>query len=130
MKVVSTPLNQLALPEKADVIWTSLNYHDIHNQPNDAYVAFNKAVFNALKPGGTFIVIDHAAAPGAGATVTSTFHRIDPETVKQEVTAAGFKLAGSGDFLKNPADSHTAAVRDDTVRGHTDQFILKFVKPK
>ncbi len=64
VKVVNTPLAQLALPEKADVIWTSLNYHDIHNQPNDAYVAFNKAVFNALKPGGTFIVIDHAAAPG------------------------------------------------------------------
>lgn len=130
VRVVSTPLNTLALPEKADVIWTSLNYHDIHNQPNDAYVAFNKAVFNALKPGGTFIVIDHAAAPGAGATVTSTFHRIDPETVKQEVTAAGFKLVASGDFLRNPDDSHTAPVRDDTVRGHTDQFILKFVKPK
>ncbi len=50
--------------------------------------------------------------------------------MKQEVTAAGFKLADSGDFLKNPADSHSAPVRDDTVRGHTDQFILKFTKPK
>ena len=86
--------------------------------------------FNALKPGGTYIVVDHAAAPGAGTSVTSTLHRIDPEAVKSEVTAAGFVLAGESVVLRNPQDPHTAQVRDPSIRGKTDQFILKFRKPK
>lgn len=130
VKVVNTPLTELKLPEPVDLVWTSLNYHDVHNTPNDGIKAFNKAVFDALKPGGTFLVIDHAAAPGSGARDTSTLHRIDPEIVKTEVEAAGFKLAAQGDFLKNPDDPHTAANRDSSVQGHTDQFILKFTKPK
>jgi predicted methyltransferase len=128
VKVIS--MMNLTVPEPVDVVWTSLNYHDIHNQPNDAYVAFNKAAFAALKPGGTYIVIDHAAAPGSGAKDANTLHRIDPEIVKTEVTAAGFKFDGQGDFLKNPQDPHTSRVHEEAIRGHTDQFILKFTKPK
>jgi predicted methyltransferase len=130
VKVVVGRPTEYTLPEPVDVVWTSLNYHDIHNAPDNAYVAFNKAAFNALKPGGTYIVIDHAAAPGSGARDTSTLHRIDPEVVKQEVTAAGFKLDSSGDVLQNKDDPHTDNVHDDKVRWHTDQFILKFTKPK
>ncbi|MEJ1962357.1 MAG: methyltransferase [Gammaproteobacteria bacterium] len=131
VKVVTSSPMDLKLPEPVDVVWTSLNYHDLHNAPNDAISAFNKGVFNALKPGGTYIVIDHAAAPGSGARDTSALHRIDPEVVKTEVTAAGFVLAAEGDFLKNPADPHTANVHEDgPLRWHTDQFILKFTKPK
>jgi predicted methyltransferase len=130
VKLAITPLTELKLPEAVDVVWTSRNYHDVHNMPNDAYVGFNKAVFAALKPGGTFIVLDHAAAPGSGAKDTSALHRIDPALVKTEVEAAGFKLEADGDFLKNPDDSHAIGIRDDTVKDHTDQFILKFTKPK
>ena len=129
VKVSTLTLEKVA-PEPVDVVWTSDNYHDVHNRPGADLGAFNKAVFDALKPGGVYIVIDHAAAPGAGATVTSTLHRIDPETVKSEVTGAGFKLDGESSVLKNPDDPHTAGVRDPSVRGKTDQFVLKFRKPK
>jgi predicted methyltransferase len=117
-------------PEPVDLVWTSDNYHDLHNRPNADLAGFNKTVFDELKPGGTYIVIDHAAAPGAGTTATNTLHRIDVDSVKSEVEAAGFKLAGESKVLHNPDDPHTANVRDPSIRGKTDQFVLKFVKPK
>jgi predicted methyltransferase len=116
-------------PEPVDVVWTSDNYHDVHNRPNADLMAFNKAAFNALKPGGTYIVIDHAAEAGSGVRDTSTLHRIDPQAVKSEVTAAGFEFVGQSDALHNPQDPHTAGVRDPSVRGKTDQFVFKFRKP-
>jgi predicted methyltransferase len=120
----------LDVPQPVDVVWTSNNYHDIHNALDAAgMAAFNKRVFDALKSGGMYIIIDHAAAAGHGANDTNTLHRIDEETVKAEVTAAGFKFAGSGDALRNANDPHTARVFDASIRGKTDQFILKFVKP-
>jgi predicted methyltransferase len=113
-----------------DLVWTSDNYHDLHNGPTADIAAFNKRVFSILKPGGFFVVIDHVAAAGHGTSDTSTLHRIDPEAVKTEVEAAGFKLAGSSDAAHNPDDPHTAAVRDSSIRGHVDEFALRFVKPK
>jgi len=130
VKLLSGPPAEMKFPEPLDVVWTSLNYHDIHNA--GAQDAFNKAAFDALKPGGTYLVIDHAAAAGSGTNDTKTLHRIDGELVKKEVEAAGFKLAGEGTFLKNGKDPHTANVHDDAqgLRWHTDQFVLKFTKPK
>jgi predicted methyltransferase len=115
--------------EPVDVVWTSQNYHDFHNVPNLDVGALNKAIFDALKPGGLYIVLDHAAAAGSGARDTSTLHRIDPATVKTEVLAAGFDLAGESKLLHNPKDEHTLKVFDPSIRGKTDQFILKFRKP-
>ena len=114
---------------QVDLVWTSDNYHDLHNGPTADIAAFNKRVFSVLKSGGIFVVIDHVAAAGHGTSDTSTLHRIDPEAVKSEVEAAGFKLAGSSDAAHNPDDPHTAAVRDGSIRGHVDQLALKFVKP-
>ena len=91
---------------------------------------FNQLVFEALKPGGTYLVLDHAAEPGSGARDTATLHRIDVETVKKEVLAAGFVLVGSSDLLHQADDPHAVKVFDPSVRGKTDQFILKFRKPK
>jgi predicted methyltransferase len=116
-------------PTGVDLVWTSDNYHDLHNGPTADIAAFNKHVFSVLKSGGVFIVIDHAAAAGHGTSDTNTLHRIDPEAVKTEVEAAGFKLAGSSDAAHNPDDPHTAGVRDASIRFHTDEFALKFVKP-
>jgi predicted methyltransferase len=113
-----------------DLFWTSQNYHDLHNLPGADLVAVDKAIFAALKPGGTFIVLDHAATAGSGFQDTSTLHRIDPEAVKKEVESAGFVLKGQSDLLKNPNDPHTAKVFDPSIKGKTDQFILKFEKPK
>jgi predicted methyltransferase len=117
------------VPTGADLVWTSDNYHDLHNGPTADIAAFNKHVFSVLKSGGVFLIIDHTAAAGTGISQTSTLHRIDPEAVKTEVEAAGFKLAGSSDAAHNPDDPHTAAVRDASIRFHTDEFALKFVKP-
>jgi len=90
---------------------------------------FNQMVFEALKPGGIYLILDHSSVPGAGSSVTSTLHRIDPETVKQEVLAAGFQFVGSSDLLHRASDPRTAKVFDPAIRGQTDQFILKFRKP-
>jgi predicted methyltransferase len=116
------------LPQKPDVIWTTENYHDFHNA-NPDMSAFNKAMFDALKPGGTFFVEDHAAAAGAGLTVMKTLHRIEPAAVQQEVTAAGFKLVRTSDILHHPEDSHAAQNAEAGVRGKTDRFIMVFRKP-
>jgi predicted methyltransferase len=125
-------LEGLKFPEKLDLFWISRNYHDLHDEfmgPVDI-AAFNKAVYEALKPGGEYIILDHSAAPGAPANVTETLHRIESSTVRREVEAAGFKFDSESSILANPADPRTAAVFDATIRGHTDQFILKYRKPR
>jgi predicted methyltransferase len=113
----------------ADVVWTAQNYHDMHNAPPEMVPAVNKAIFAALKPGGYYVIIDHAAAPGAASDVTSKLHRIDPAVVKAEVTAAGFVFDGETTVLANPADDHSKIVFDPSIRGHTDQFAYRFKKP-
>jgi predicted methyltransferase len=130
VSVQAGPIVTIAVPEPADAVFTAQNYHDVHNVPNIDIAAFNKSVFDALKPGGLYIVLDHAAAPGSGGRDTSTLHRIDPETVEAEALAAGFVLAGQSRVLENPQDAHTVAVFDPSIRGKTDQFILKFRKPR
>ncbi|HVU20450.1 MAG TPA: hypothetical protein VHE09_06930 [Rhizomicrobium sp.] len=132
VSVIEAPANDLAAPEALDVVWTSQNYHDLHDsfaKPADLAV-INKKVFDALKPGGLFIVLDHSAEKGSGLRDTETLHRIDEAAVKSEVTAAGFKLAGESNVLRNPADPRTAKVFDPSIRHKTDQFILIFRKPK
>lgn len=130
VKSIHAPLTSgVVIPTKADVVWTSQNYHDVKNVPNVDMLAFDKSIFEALKPGGVFIVLDHVANPG-DPNSTKTLHRIDPAVVKQEVTAAGFKYEGESTALKNPADDHTKGIRDGFSQGQTDQFIYKFRKPK
>jgi predicted methyltransferase len=90
---------------------------------------FNKMVFDDLKPGGIYLILDHAAEAGSGGRDTATLHRIDPATVTKEVLAAGFVLVGKSDLLRQPGDNRTLKVFDPAVRGKTDQFILKFRKP-
>ncbi len=119
----------LKLPEGVNMVWTSQNYHDFHNIPDVDVTTINRAVFAALKSGGTYFVLDHAAEAGSGARDTNTLHRIDEETVKKEVTSVGFKLAGESNILRSKSDPHTAKVFAPEIRGHTDQFVLKFKKP-
>lgn len=132
VSLLTPPINDFATPEKLDLVWTSWNYHDLHDPfmgPADI-ARTNKAIFNALKPGGVYMVLDHRAATGSGLRDTNTLHRIDVESVKAEVEAAGFVLEDASNLLANPADPHTANVFDGSIRGHTDTFVLKFRKPK
>lgn len=115
-----------------DLVWTFENYHDLYNpfmKGADVGV-FNKQIYAMLKPGGHYIIGDHAAPAGAGLTVTNTTHRIDPATVRAEVEKAGFKYVGELKVLANPDDPKTAGVFDASIRGKTDRFVLKFVKPR
>jgi predicted methyltransferase len=121
----------LKVPEATDLVFTNQNYHDYH----DSFMgpvemgAFDKKVFDALKPGGLFVVIDNVAPAGSGFSDTDTTHRVDPEAVKKEVEAAGFVFDGSSDVLKNPTDSHTLVSYKPPMTGHNDQFIFRFRKP-
>ena len=135
IEAISDPIAAPPPPEQAgtlDAAFIFQNYHDLHDKfmGGADVAAYNKAVFAALKPGGYYVIIDHAAAPGAGLTHTDDLHRIDVATVKAEVKAAGFRLDGESKLLADPTDPHTANVFDKAVRGKTDQFALRFVKPR
>jgi predicted methyltransferase len=120
----------LNLPVKADLVFTAQNYHDIRIWGGaEGTAQLNKAVFDALKPGGLYVVLDHAGAPGLDEAGMSKQHRIDEDMVKKEVLAAGFVLDHESPLLRNPADPRTAGVFDPSIRGKTDQFILRFHKP-
>jgi predicted methyltransferase len=129
VSVVVQPITKLAAPAPVDLVFTSQNYHDLHNFPIDIG-AFNKLVLDSLKPGGLYVVLDHSAQAGSGFRDTKTLHRIDADAVKQEVMAAGFEFVGGSAALANADDPRTAMVFDPAIRGKTDQFILKFRKPK
>jgi predicted methyltransferase len=119
------------LPKKASLVWTSQNYHDVHIWLGAAgTAALNKEVFDALKPGGRYVILDHAGASGLDDAGMAKMHRIDEALVKSEVIKAGFVLDGESDALRNPADPHSANVFDPSIRGRTDQFILRFRKPE
>lgn len=125
------PTDRLTVPEPVDLVFTAQNYHDYPDKfmgRLDPSV-FNKAAFAALKPGGVLLIIDHVAAAGSGMRDTDTLHRIDPAIVRKQVTAAGFRFVGQSRLLANPADDHRKPVFDRAIRGRTDQFIYKFVKP-
>lgn len=133
--VITKGLDLTAPDGPVDVFWTAQNYHDLYNPltkgaPKPTNMdPINKAVFAALKPGGIYFIIDHVAPAGSGTSATSTLHRIDPDVVMKDVTSVGFKFVGRSELLRNPADPHTAIVFDPSIRGHTDQFVLKFRKP-
>jgi predicted methyltransferase len=132
VSVMIQPATQFAVPAKADVVWTSQNYHDYPDKfmgPTDPAI-LDKEVLAALKPGGVFVVVDHAAETGSGLRDTEKLHRIDPDFVKAQVVAAGFTFDGESDTLRNPADNHTLLVFKPEIRGHTDQFAYRFRKAK
>ena len=131
VKPLNGPMVGLDLPDNVDAVITVQNYHDMHLKPfpTDTAPKANAEIFKSLKPGGVFLVIDHAALAGA-TTAPDTLHRIDIAQVKAEVEAAGFKLESESPLLADKADTHTVSVFDPSIRGKTDQFILKFRKPK
>jgi predicted methyltransferase len=136
ISVVAAPWDEFKPPEKLDVIFNSQFYHDLYN---DEYGAkgggqagvdrVNKAMFEALKPGGLLIIVDHAGRPGTGTTEFNTLHRIEEPAAKAGLLKAGFVLVAESQALRNPADPKTANVFDPSIRGKTDQFVLKFKRP-
>lgn len=129
---LTTGFGALDLPDRLDLVLTVQNYHDLHLTPfpKDTAAKVNAEVFKSLKPGGAYVIVDHAAAPGAGLAAANSVHRIEASIVRQEVEAAGFRYDGELNILKNSADPHTANVFDPSIRGRTDQFAMRFRKPR
>ncbi len=119
--------------QPADTLWLHLFYHDLHTpliQARGATAAnFNRAVYDRLKPGGSYVIVDHAAAIGSGTSDAQSLHRIEPASVREEVEAAGFVLHGESPMLANKDDPHSVKVFDPSIKGKTDRFVYRFVKP-
>ncbi|SHN84637.1 class I SAM-dependent methyltransferase [Bradyrhizobium erythrophlei] len=126
------PFGTVLFPEPLDIVWITQNYHDLkiaqYGQVDTA--AFNRAVFASLKPGGTYFILDHEAPAETDLAGIARLHRIEKTQVIREVTAAGFELAAEGTFLRRPSDDHTLPVFDKKIRSQTDQYALRFVKPR
>ena len=122
--VNGTPTN-FGLPEKVDLVWTTQNYHDVRN----LHAQINRQVFESLRPGGTYFIVDHSAKPNAEEESIS-LHRIDKQIVIQQVTEVGFVLEAESDILRNPNDDLTLQVFERDLNRNTDQFVLKFQKPR
>lgn len=126
------PFGTVKFPKPLDIAWVTQNYHDLKIAKFGVVdtLAFDRAVYAALKPGGVFFILDHQGAPGLTDAEIEKLHRINRDLVVKEVTSAGFKLAAEGDFLRRAGDDHTKPIFDESIRGHTDQYALKFVKPR
>jgi predicted methyltransferase len=114
-------------PGSYDLVTIMLMYHDIVRLGDR--VRMNEQIFRLLKPGGRVLVVDHAAPNGSGLRDAGTLHRIDPQLVRSEFEAAGFRLNASSSVLANPEDDMTRPPFDPRVRWHTNQFVLLFTKP-
>jgi predicted methyltransferase len=137
IRIAAQPWRDFRPAQKLDVVFNSQFYHDLFNPEYDpptggpeGVAAVNKAIFDALKPGGAYVIVDHAGRPGTGYSEMNTLHRIEESVVKAQLTKAGFVLEAESDVLRNPADPRTANVFDPSIRGKTDQFMLRFRKPK
>jgi predicted methyltransferase len=119
--------------QASDVVWLNLFYHDLHTallQTRGATpAAFNRAVHERLKPGGFYVIVDHVAAAGTGSGHAEPLHRIEPAAVREEVEAAGFVLDAESTVLANRDDPHSIRVFDPSIKGKTDRFAYRFVKP-
>ena len=109
-----------------DFAITALNFHDIHNSNPQAAQGLLGQIATSLKPGGTFLVIDHEGTPGAD---NASLHRIAfDEAVSAIVNSGQFALVGASDALDNTADDHTVGPFDPSLGRNTDRIVLKFVK--
>lgn len=128
--------NELELDEGVfDAIVIVLSYHDVyHADLENGWAPIDKPkllaeLYDGLKAGGVLGIVDHVAATGAPPDTGHTLHRIDPAIIIADLEAAGFRLDGSSDALRNPGDDHSKIVFDPSVRGKTDRIVLRFRKP-
>jgi predicted methyltransferase len=126
VEVASPSMAAFTTPEPVDIVWTSDNYHDVRNQGDaEAILPLNQAIFDSLKPGGVYFVVDHRAADGTGAEEKRENHRIDRETLISDITRAGFVLDAESDALARPEEdlsTHSSFA--------SSQLILRFRKPQ
>jgi predicted methyltransferase len=121
-----SPVPAAVAASRLDLVTFMFNYHDLGHLGVDR-TRLNKAVFAALKPGGMYVIADHAGRPGTGISESGTLHRVEEAFVRKEVEAAGFRFVAAGDFLRNPSDPRDRNTPEPPQP--KDEFVLKFVKP-
>lgn len=135
---IVTPISGIldGYENELDAAFMVLIYHDqawmqedIHEPTRDDRLAMNRSIYNALRPGGVFLVVDHHAEASTGDSAVDAYHRIEEAFVREEIEAAGFVLEATSDLLANPDDPRDISVFDETIRGQTDRFILLYRKP-
>ena len=114
--------------EPLDRVVNILFFHDFEWQGVDR-AAHLADVHAALKPGGSYVIVDASAAQGRGVQDSKTLHRVEEALVVAELEAAGFELAASADFLRNPDDTRdwNATPWSDPERAERGEFSDKFV---
>jgi predicted methyltransferase len=120
-----------------DMVFTALIYHHMHyseasgeNTPDASKTFFAKAM-EMLKPGGTYVIIEHQAPDGTARSQSNDWHRASLENAISDLTAAGFEYVGSSDILANPNDPQNIHFRELTSgRDSSQRFIAKFRKPE
>ena len=121
-------LDEVELPRRLDAIFLVQFYHDTIWMGFDR-AEMNRRIFEALVPGGVFVVIDHSAEIGSQERDVQILHRVDESLVRREVLAAGFDLAAESPALRNERDDRDGNVFGFTIRGRSDRFLLVFRKP-
>lgn len=111
---------------RLDLVTLMFNYHDMGHLGVDRQ-AMNRAIYEALRHGGMYVIADHAGRPGTGISESGTLHRIEEAFLRQEVERAGFRLVAEGTFLRNPNDPRNLNTPEPPQP--KDEFVLKFVKP-
>lgn len=124
----TAPLEGMETP--LDAVFIVLLYHDVVLEEGEDLAAMNQAIYDGLRPGGVYVIIDHAARDGSGLEDLESLHRIDEAFVRQQVEAAGFELQGEADILANADDDRTLNVFDPSIRRQTDRFVLVYRKPE
>jgi predicted methyltransferase len=127
---VTGQLETMTFDQPLDVVFMGEEYHDFTIPRFGVDVAaMNRRVFEVLKPGGLYVILDHQAAPGAGISISGTLHRIEAAELRRQVEAAGFIFDGESSAVRVPSDDHTLSVFDASIRGKTDRFVYRFRKP-
>ena len=105
-----------------------LTFRNVHNMTPGARALLNKAVFDSLKPGGVYGIVDHTRRHNEP-TSSENWRRIDPVVVIKEALDAGFIFEAFSDLHYRPDDELRYASQRPSLAGYSDRFTLKFRKP-
>ena len=114
---------------QVDAVVMMFTYHDLTLNSRIDRHQMLKNMKQMLKPGGSLIIADNAAIEGSGLTYTRQLHRIDPQLITKELTAAGFKLDAISDIYHNKNDDLKAHWRFLPKPRQHHRLLMRFIKP-
>ncbi|MBW2312692.1 MAG: class I SAM-dependent methyltransferase [Deltaproteobacteria bacterium] len=106
-----------------------LTFRNLHNLTPAARATANRAIFEALRPGGVYGVVDHTRRhmqPDG----PENRRRLDPVRVIHEIEGAGFEFEAFSELHYRLDDELRYEVGRQSVTGNTDRFTLRFRKPR